>query len=127
VVAEGAVIVASRYLVDGVINLAPGCPASVQAFAERLPAEVPWRPDAIFLMDVCEAESSLDLLERNSFSSSALYPCDYGAVVAVASDLAVRAWERRSEGGTGPGQLRQRTEPASGVASATGCCQLVVD
>jgi hypothetical protein len=89
-----------------------GQPESVRAFAERLPAGVPWRPDAIFLMDVCEAEGSLYPLERNSFSSSALYPCDDGAVVAVASDLAVRAWERRSEGGTGPAQPLQRTEPA---------------
>jgi hypothetical protein len=59
-----------------VINLAPGYPASVRAFAERLLAAVPWRRDAILMMDVCEAEGSLYLLELNSFSSSALYPCD---------------------------------------------------
>jgi hypothetical protein len=46
------------------------------------------------MMDICESEGELFLLELNSFSCSALYQCDFTAVVAAASELATRAWER---------------------------------
>ena len=56
-------------------------------------AEVLWRPDPIFLLDVCEAEGRPWLVEINGFSCSWLYRCDPGAVVAKAGELATRAWE----------------------------------
>jgi hypothetical protein len=31
----------------------------------------------------------------NGFRSSAVYPCDYRAVVTAFGELAVRAWQRR--------------------------------
>jgi hypothetical protein len=96
VVAEGSIIVASQYLIQGALQVAAGCPRIVTDFVERVLADVPWRPDPIFMLDVCEAEGELYLLEINGFSCSALYECDYGAVVRVASDLAVRAWRERT-------------------------------
>jgi hypothetical protein len=99
VVAESSVIVASQYLVKGLLEVAAGCPPAVCDFVERMLREVPWRPDPIFMLDVCEAEGELYLLELNGFSCSALYECDYGAVVQVASDLAVQAWQTRAGGG----------------------------
>lgn len=96
VVAEGAVIAASQYQRDGVIEVAPGCPAEVSAFAAAALAAARWVPDDIFMMDVCESEGALWLLELNGFSCSALYECDPRVVVAAASELAVRAWERRT-------------------------------
>jgi ATP-grasp domain, R2K clade family 3 len=101
IVAEGVVIAASRYLVGGEIRVEAGCPADVLAFAAEMLAAVPWRPDAIFMADVCESGGGLYLLELNGFSCSAVYPCDYRAVVAGAGDLAIRAWERRA--GADPG------------------------
>lgn len=100
VVAEGVVVAASQYLAAGVIDIEPGCPETVRAFARRMLADVSWRPDELFLMDVCEASGRLALLELNSFSCSALYQCDVKKVVATACELAVRAWKRRLNGGT---------------------------
>jgi hypothetical protein len=44
VVAEGAVIAAGRYLVDGEIATEPGCPDAVSKFAAGMLAAVSWRP-----------------------------------------------------------------------------------
>ena len=55
-------------------------------------AEVRWRPDPIFMLDICESGGRLWLVELNSFSSSWLYQCDLGRIVAEASELASRAW-----------------------------------
>jgi hypothetical protein len=95
-VAEGAVIAASQYLHDGAAEVAPGCPDEVRAFAAEALAEARWEPDDIFMMDVCESEGRLYLLELNGFSCAALYACDARPVVAAASDLAVREWRRRT-------------------------------
>jgi hypothetical protein len=98
VVADGAVIAGSQYWADDRIDIQPGCPDTVRAFAAQMLAEVHWQPDELFLMDVCESREQLRLLELNSFSCSALYLCDLKAVVAIASELAVRAWERQRDG-----------------------------
>jgi hypothetical protein len=56
--------------------------------------EVCWRPDPIFMMDIAESEGQLWLVELSGFSCSWLYACDVGAVVAAASELAARNWQR---------------------------------
>jgi hypothetical protein len=95
VVEEGSVIAASQYLAHGAIDVAPGCPDAARTFAGDVLASVKWRPDEMFMMDLCESEGSLFLLELNSFSCSALYQCDLPIVVATASELAVRSWKKR--------------------------------
>lgn len=97
IVAEGAVVAGGQYMVDGEMCFEAGCPDEVLAFAAGMLVAVPWRPDEIFIADVCESDGELYLLELNGFSSSAVYPCDYRAVVAAASDLATRAWGRAGE------------------------------
>jgi hypothetical protein len=94
VVAEGRVVAASGYAEGGSKAVAPGCPGEVRAFVEAMLAEVLWAPDPIYMLDVCEAEGRLHLVEINGFSCSWLYGCDLPAVVAAASRLAVQAWER---------------------------------
>jgi hypothetical protein len=86
VVAHNAVIAASQYARGGVRDIAPGCPD------EGMLAEIHWRPDPIFMLDVCEAEGRLWLVELNGFSCSWLYQCDLAAVVSQASELASQAW-----------------------------------
>jgi hypothetical protein len=93
IVAEGAVIAAGQYLVDGEIVTAPSCPPKVLTFATDVLSAVSWYPDELFMMDVCESDGELRLIELNPFSSSAIYPCDYRAVVSVVSRLATRRWE----------------------------------
>jgi hypothetical protein len=93
VVAGGRVVAASRYAEQGSKSVAEGCPETVRAYAEAMLAAVPWRPNPLFLLDVCEAEGHLWLVELNGFSTSWLYQCDLVTVVGRASELAARAWE----------------------------------
>jgi hypothetical protein len=61
-------------------------------------AEVRWRPDLIFMMDICESDGGLWLVELNGFSCSWLYACDLEAVVAAAGELAIREQTRPRQG-----------------------------
>ena len=88
VVAESRLIAASQYFANGELAVMPECPDEVQAFAAEMLREVSWRPDPIFMLDICEAQGRLFLLEINSFSCSGLYACDLDAIVEAASHLA---------------------------------------
>jgi hypothetical protein len=94
VVVEDRVVSGGQYAARGERAIAPGCPPEVLAFAESLLAEVRWRPDPAFMLDVCEAQGGLRLVELNSFSGSWLYRCDLSAVVAAAGELAERSWKQ---------------------------------
>jgi hypothetical protein len=108
VVAGDRVISGSQYAVQGERAIAADCPAEVRGFAETMLSEVRWRPDPIFMLDVCESEGRLWLVELNSFSGSWLYQCNISAVVAAASELAERAWVRsRAEAGAGADRPRE--------------------
>jgi hypothetical protein len=89
------VIAASQYAEGGARAILRGAPGEVRDFAIAMLAEMRWRPDPIFMLDVCESDGRLWLVEMNSFSSSWLYQCDLSAVVAEASALASRTWEAR--------------------------------
>jgi hypothetical protein len=93
VVADDEVTAASHYQAYGVIRVVPDCPTAVRVFAGGVLADVRWRPDTMFMMDVCESEGSLYVLELNSFSCSALYACDAATVVAAAARAAAREWQ----------------------------------
>src|SRR5581483_4552773 len=56
VVVEDEVIAAGQYAADGQKSIAPGCPDAVREHVRAILAEVRWRPDAVFMLDVCEAE-----------------------------------------------------------------------
>ena len=92
VVVGDRVIAASQYAEGGTRAIRPGSPDEVREFATTMLAEVRWRPDPIFMLDVCEAEGRLWLVELNSFGCSWLYECDPAIVVAETSELASRAW-----------------------------------
>lgn len=94
VVRGGEVVAASRYLREGQLDVEAGCPAEVLAFARGALAQTDWRPDPIFMLDVCAAEGQLYVLELNSFSCSGWYRCDPSAVVSAARELALAAWQR---------------------------------
>jgi hypothetical protein len=89
VVAGNLIVAASQYAVESSKCVLSGCPDEVRAFAEAMLADVHWRPDPIFMMDVCESEGRLWLVELNGFSCSWLYQCELKTVVAEASELAM--------------------------------------
>jgi hypothetical protein len=90
VAAGDRVLASSQYAKGGARAILPGSPDEVRDFVAAMLAEVHWRPDPIFMLDVCESDERLWLVELNSFSSSWLYQCDLTAVVAEASELASR-------------------------------------
>jgi hypothetical protein len=102
VVARGRFVAASRYRSEERLSVAPGCPQEVRAYVDALLAEVPYRPDPIFMLDVCLSDNELFLLELNSFSCSGLYQCDPTAVVKVVKDLALEEWQRARATPDGP-------------------------
>ncbi|WP_020476032.1 ATP-grasp domain-containing protein [Zavarzinella formosa] len=95
VVVGDRVISGGQYAVNGARSITPDCPAAVKSFAESMLAEVKWRPDPVFMLDVCESAGQLWLVELNSFSGSWLYRCDLPAVVAATSELAGRLWHNK--------------------------------
>jgi hypothetical protein len=91
-VAHSEVITGSLYRVEGQTHLAPGVPAEVRQFAGQVLSATPWRPDPLFVMDVCETSEGLRIVELNSFSCSG--PChgDLDAYVSAASRFAALHW-----------------------------------
>jgi hypothetical protein len=94
IVISDEVVTGSQYAVNGERATASELPAEVVTFSERMLSEVRWRPDPIFMLDVCEADGRLWHVELNSFSGSWLYRCDLPAVVAGAAGLAEQVWAR---------------------------------
>jgi hypothetical protein len=94
IVIRDRVIAGSQYAESGARAIAPDCPNEVRSFTEAMLREVRWCPDPIFMLDVCESEGHLWLVELNSFSCSWLYQCDLSTVVAEASKLAGELWEK---------------------------------
>jgi hypothetical protein len=88
VVVRGEVVAGSRYAAGGVRDISPDCPAEVFAFADSLLGAVAWRPDDVFMLDACESQDGLRLVELNSFSCSWLYACDLPTVVECVSRTA---------------------------------------
>jgi ATP-grasp domain, R2K clade family 3 len=111
VIIENRIIAASQYAEDGARSVAAGCPGEVREFVAMMVNAVSWRPDPIFMMDVCESDGRLWLVELNSFSCSWLYQCDLPEVVGRASELAVRQWgssRGRTTAGVAPGDLARQ-------------------
>ena len=75
----------SRAIVGG-----PFCGGSEER--RRLARKVSWRPAPIFVMDVCDSEDGLRVLELNSFGCSGHYLADLSIVVRAASELASQLW-----------------------------------
>ena len=92
-IAGNEIIAASRYRDNGDISIARGCPAEVLAYAAEMLHQVQWRPDDVFMMDICESAGQLHLLELNSFSCSGFYDCDPAALVQSASAAAEKRWQ----------------------------------
>ena len=69
VVTGDEVIAASQYSVAGTRSVAPGCPDKVRKFVAGMLADVTWRPDPIFLMDVCVSGGQLRLVELGGVPS----------------------------------------------------------
>ena len=93
VIANSEIVASTQYRNQGAISVTRGCRDDVIEFATDVLDQVKWRPDNVFMMDVCESNGRLHVLELNSFSCSGLYDCDLVAVVRAASDAAEMEWK----------------------------------
>lgn len=89
VVVDGQVSAGSAYEADGRAAL-PDDPrgepwAYASAIASRLHA-----PQPVYVLDICDADGRLALLELNPFGGADLYACDRAAVVRAVSSFATR-------------------------------------
>lgn len=91
IVVDDRVISGSQYAFRGERAIARELPDEVRRFAESMLLKVKWRPDPVFMLDICESAGQLWLVELNSFSGSWLYQCDYAAVVAAVSARAAKS------------------------------------
>src|SRR5262249_4288324 len=96
VVIGNRVVSGSQYAKGGQRAIVAECPSEVRGHAETMLAEVRWRPDAAFMLDMCESAGRLWVVELNSFSGSWLYRCELPEVVSAASELAEQTWLQRS-------------------------------
>ena len=111
IVAGDRVLTGSQYANRGEREIAAELPDGVRHFAEEMLSRVRWTPDPIFMIDVCESNDRLRLVELNSFSGSWIYQCDLTVVVSAAAELAKQAAEGESRQGR---QGRQDQEKAEG-------------
>jgi hypothetical protein len=97
IVAERVPIAASLYYNEGKSCLAENCPPEVSSFAQSVVRQSDWQPDDLFVMDICECDGELRVLELNGFSCAGLYRCNPAPIVATASRLALSAWKAQKE------------------------------
>jgi len=91
VVVDGQVVAGSAYLAEGRAaqrDDPTGAPwQRAQEIATNMPA-----PERVYVLDLCEADGALWLIECNPFSGADLYACDPAGIVAavdrVATELA---------------------------------------
>lgn len=87
VVANGRVVASSGYEASGRKENEPGAPQRVVEYGINI-AESIQAPDPIYVMDICEINSGLKLMELNPFSGADLYNCDRSKIVEAVEQIA---------------------------------------
>lgn len=80
---EDRVITSSSYKLNTMVRTDKRVSQEVHDFASRV-ANV-WRPDEVYVMDVCETDDGYAVVEFNCFNASGFYRCDVEKVVEAVS------------------------------------------
>jgi hypothetical protein len=89
VVVDRQIVAGSAYAADGRRALADDPTGAPWAYAQTIASALA-PPELIYVLDLCESEGALRLLELNPFSGADLYACDPDTVVqrvSIASSL----------------------------------------
>lgn len=78
------VVSCSSYKLGTMVRSDKRVPESVKEFATTV-ASI-WHPDDIYVMDVCEADEGLKVVEFNCFNASGFYACDVEKIVKEVSE-----------------------------------------
>lgn len=82
VVVNRRVIAGSAYVADGRVAKVDDPGGLPWRFAEEIAGALP-PPEAVYVLDVCESDGGLRLLELNPFSGADLYACNAQDIVAA--------------------------------------------
>lgn len=77
------IISCSSYKLKEQLNMTKAVSMYVKSFARDV-ARV-WHPDDVYVMDVCESDDGLKVVEFNCFNASGFYACDVDAIVEEVS------------------------------------------
>jgi hypothetical protein len=89
VVAEGKTLTSSLYKEFDRINVKPGSNDAVERLAEQVFCNL--KPsDPMLIVDICEIEAELKLLEIGAFSVAGLYALDVNKIVDCVATLAFK-------------------------------------
>lgn len=98
---EWRLFIANDHIVDGCqyflgedFDYQPGIPECIRHFVSNVFDDVQWRPDSLFVMDVCDSNNDLRIIEFNSYNCSGLLKCDVSKFVSVATENAMAALQR---------------------------------
>ncbi|MHC4407223.1 MAG: ATP-grasp domain-containing protein, partial [Planctomycetota bacterium] len=86
VVSGQKLIAASSYEASNRSEAESDCSSEVWQFAGEV-AENLTPPDPVYVLDVCQCENDLRLLELNPFSGADLYACNRAAIVAAIENV----------------------------------------
>lgn len=89
VIVDREVVAGSRYEADGRTQLPDDAGGDAWRFAATIAAELA-PPEAVYVLDVCESDRGLRLLELNPWSGADLYACDPRSVVDAVSRVVAR-------------------------------------
>ena len=87
VMVDGAAVTGTSYLAESRTGESSRLPAEVQDFAEQVAGSIDVG-DPVYILDVCETNEGLRLLELNPFSGADLYLCNRRAIVESVSQIA---------------------------------------
>ena len=94
VTSDQDIISCSTYRYQGKITRCASAPPEATKLVKEM-LKVPYYPDRVFVMDVCEDnDGNYWLLELNSFSSAGLYACDMSEIVKKVSTIAEDDWSK---------------------------------
>jgi hypothetical protein len=87
VIVNGAVIAGSAYEAASRTAVSDTPHRESWQFAERVAQSIP-APEPAYVLDICESDGRMHVLELNPFSGADLYACDRPAIVNAVSRLA---------------------------------------
>lgn len=87
VVVNKTVITGSAYTSNR-LSIDRSLDADVLNYANEIAAKME-APSDVYILDICNSEDGLKLLELNPFSGADLYGCDYNIIVKTLSELVI--------------------------------------
>ncbi|MEO0965790.1 MAG: ATP-grasp domain-containing protein [Planctomycetota bacterium] len=86
VVIDQRIVTGSGYDADSRTTNRSEGNSSAQAFAQQIANELP-APDTVYVLDICECDDQLKLLELNPFGGADLYGCDPALIIKAIDEL----------------------------------------